>query len=102
MNFFTLQRRKKNPQDETDINAVCGYPPPTHTYFNKYTSTKWQHINLETTYPQSLLKSVTLSRWVKRTTRVGNAVHFDDAKSQDTSWVTKGKVTVDIQHLVDM
>lgn len=49
LNFFTLQRRKTNPQDETDINAVCGYPPP-HTHISTNILQQNDGNNLPTAY----------------------------------------------------
>lgn len=60
LNFFILQRRKTNPQNETGVNVVSGYTHK-HTQTHAHTTDRLQQndstqLNLETTYPQRLLK----------------------------------------------
>lgn len=103
LEFLYITKKKNKSPRWNRYKCSLWLPTHTHTYFNKYTSTKWQHVTKLRNYlPTKLTERVTLSRWVKKTTWVGNAVHFDEARSQDTSWVIKRKMTIDIQHLADM
>lgn len=95
--FLYITKKKNKSPRWNKRNVVCGCPRP-HTH----NSTNILQQNDRNYLPTKLTERLTLSRWVKKTSRVGNAVHFDGLRSQDTSWIIKRKMTIDIQHLADM
>lgn len=96
--FLYITKKNKSPRWNKYKCSLC-LTPHTCTHISTNTlqknSTKWQYMTKLRNYlPTKLTERLTLSKWVTKANRVRNEVHFDETRSQDTSWIIKRKITL--------
>lgn len=96
--FLYITKKNKSPRWNKYKCSLC-LTPHTRTHISTNTlqknSTKWQYMTKLRNYlPTKLTERLTLSKWVTKANRVRNEVHFDETRSQDTSWIIKRKITL--------
>lgn len=91
--FLYITKKKNKPLKWNKDRCSLWLPTDTHTHAHTSTNILQNDStgrNSETTCPRSLLKDFVKMRKTNRS-KVGNAVHFAETRSQDTQWISERK-----------